>query len=133
MLNKKGFTLVEVVVALGILAIVFTGTVTLVVNVFNLELSSRSLTEAVAIAQGKMAETVASLDGGCFINTPISMTEPVPIDDKYTYLISNEAFDYSVTDGFTSENFLKIKVTVSWEDKGIGERTYELEQIVRNN
>jgi prepilin-type N-terminal cleavage/methylation domain-containing protein len=127
---KKGFTLIEVVVSLGILAMVFAGTVTLVVSVFNLELSSRSLTEAVAIAQGKMAETVAGLDGGCTMNNLVSVNDQ-PVGEKYTYSVLEESFDYGFN--LSSTNFIKIKVVVEWEYKGLGGRSYELEQIVRRN
>lgn len=126
--TKKGFTLVEVIVALGILAVVFVGTVTLIVNVVNLELSSRNLTEAVAIAQGKLAEAIVPINGGCTASTPTDVL-PTPAGEKYTYEIN---FEDNYNFGGLS-NFIKVEVKVNWKDKGLGQREYKIDQIVRKN
>jgi prepilin-type N-terminal cleavage/methylation domain-containing protein len=55
MKTKKGFTLVEVVVALGILAMALAAAVTLIITALNLALVSRDNTEATALMQKGLA------------------------------------------------------------------------------
>lgn len=133
MQTKKAFTLIEVVVALGILAIVFSGTVTLVVNVVNLQLSSRNRNEAVAKAQKVMSESVALISCGCSTDlskisegekdTDTSLPYTLNVTENYNYNGSLSPAD--------AAHFAKISILVTWEDKGLGEMNYPLEQIVR--
>lgn len=122
MQTKRGFTLVEVVVALGILALVFSGVVTLVVQVVNLELGARRQTEAVALAQGKMAEQVALICDDC--------SETVTPEDIIDQEDNGYIYDIYFDDG-PYTNFVTIKVVVTWTDKGIGDRDYSITQAVR--
>ncbi|PIZ00362.1 hypothetical protein COY62_03095 [bacterium (Candidatus Howlettbacteria) CG_4_10_14_0_8_um_filter_40_9] len=63
--NKRGQSLVEVTVALSILAVVLTGVVTLIVNAVGLMLDSRDKTEAVAYAQQYLEEKKGSKTNSC--------------------------------------------------------------------
>jgi prepilin-type N-terminal cleavage/methylation domain-containing protein len=70
-LNKtkkiNGLTLVEVVVALSLFAIVFTGVATLIISVVNLAVISKERTEAITYAQKGLALRLKSLDYGCSV------------------------------------------------------------------
>ena len=66
--KKSGQSLVEVVVALGILGVIFTNIVVLVVYGFNLANASRKRTEAVAMAQKKMTESIILIQHNCPLN-----------------------------------------------------------------
>jgi len=75
--KKSGQSLVEVVVALGILGIVFTNIVVLVVYGFNLANASRKRTEAVSMAQKKMTESIILIQHNCPVNkTGSDLTTP---------------------------------------------------------
>lgn len=131
---KKGQTLVEVIVALGILAFVFAGTVTLIVQVVNLELAARNRTEAVALAQKYMALNIQSMGNGC-TNLGVEQDkdqgqiphEKYNIDSIFTYYDSNLANEVALL----SASFVKIDVKIDWINKGNNPEDYTLTQFER--
>lgn len=113
----SGFTIVELVVAMGIFIAVFAGTVTLIVQVVNLALSARQKTEVVAIAQRGLSEKIASFKErptmtGC---TDISGTTPGVTSAKACVDQPAVSGDYN---GYNPSNFALITVTVEWEVRG---------------
>lgn len=77
--NKKGESLIEVVVSLGIIIFLFSAVVSLLIVSLNLNLSARQRTEAIAKAQQNMNDYIVNGlsseeadSGSCVINPPIS-------------------------------------------------------------
>lgn len=136
-MNKKGQSLVEVVVALGILAFVFAGTITLIVQIVSLQLATRNRTEAVALAQKTMAETVSTLTDGC---GNISSTNTTGSSGNFTYSVQVSNAD-AYPDGGSSTSsrdvdldgnqFYQVLVSVTWDDRDYVGNNYELKQIVK--
>lgn len=127
--RKRGISLIEVVVALGIIAIVFAGTITLIISVVNLEMSARARTEAVAITQKYLALNVHALGTGCQKNNI------APIDDSSGDPYQVTAQITSVGDDLVTQNndggFLRIEIITTWNYKSLGQETYNLAQVVR--
>lgn len=129
--NKRGQTLVEVVVALGILAMVFAGVVTLIVRVVDLELMARDRTVAVSLAQKKLAETVGNLGDGCNVSD-YTIPNGSIVEGSKTFNYSgaiNNSFDYS--NELNNKNFVEITIKVDWQEKSGSVSKYELKQVVR--
>lgn len=134
-LIKKGFTLVEVVVALGILAMVFAGTVTLIVKVSSLGLASRDRTTAVGLAQGKMDEVIANYQKTCAAGSTINSISNTNFNSPYNRfaynLVNNINFSpygtppYQITDN----DFQGVTITVSWQNM-FGQNSYTLKRFV---
>lgn len=134
MSRKRGQSLVEVLVAVGIITLVFAGTATLIVQVVNLELSARSRTEAVALGQKYLSESVMNIQENCATNLNM---DPIPPVGKYTItksctaLSDNLAEDVSATN-CTDNNFMRMNIDVTWQDKGVPvTETYTASQVVR--
>lgn len=142
---KKGQSLVEVVVSLSIVATVFATTVTLVVSVFNLSVSSRNLTEAVAISQRAMSEVIEDSREGCTRKK---------IDENLLYTITESTANYEiwgksegiiVGDGdagnpgeitivddaeFESAPFVLFTITSKWEFRN-KDYEYKISQLIK--
>jgi prepilin-type N-terminal cleavage/methylation domain-containing protein len=157
--GTKGFSLIEVVVALSILVMVLSGVITLIVSVVNLNLVARNKTEAVAFAQDGITIGSAKVSNGCFIyapNTPELADKTFSGQNKYFRTISFEKGDmiFNAVDNVyqfsanTDGTFVRVISRVQWFDKAfyttqpsapgylfpdaLDLNKYELTQIVRN-
>jgi prepilin-type N-terminal cleavage/methylation domain-containing protein len=143
MRNKKGFTLIEVVVALGILTIVLSATVTLIIQVVNLAMITRDKTEATALVQKGLSEKISDIKkcGGTLTDS----SSVVNGKNLYVYIDKEKdaSGNYTVVDNdvnilgtrgssITSANFYKIIAVVKWNFRGI-EYTSEATQYVGKN
>jgi Tfp pilus assembly protein PilV len=139
--SKRGQSLVEVVVALAIVTIVFSSTVTLIIGVYNLAMSSRNSTEAIAIAQMVMTDAINESREKC---TRKKITKiGAPFDGVYaTYYVDVETEGAKlapIVDGtqeiitdsnFNTANFAKFTVTMKWNFRN-KDYDYEISQIVQ--
>ncbi len=138
MSTKMGQSLIEVIAALSIVAIVFAGTITLVVQAVNLQFLARDKAEAVIIAQGEISKAVEGIRAGCSQVDYIIEQEPAA-NERYTYdveaIIEGDSFDFFDEEGrdigLNGDNFLKITVRVSWKNKRGLEQEYETFRLVR--
>lgn len=138
----KGQSLVEVIVALGIIVIVFTGTITLVVNVMNLNLNSRDVTQATALTEKKMGEAVSGIRSDCTVDIAgLSVSGnnvPVTLGGKsFTPVVTFQSVGRNqVSNTFVLDPtglFIRITSTVTWRDRGGVDRSFSVERILRKN
>ena len=109
-INNKGQSLVEVVVALTILAIVFIGIVTLAANTIKLMLSSRQKMQAVAIAQQQLELEKSNTGNSCTARTvPSNPVIPSQTIDGTAYTITK-----SLASSANYPNAVLVTITVSW-------------------
>jgi prepilin-type N-terminal cleavage/methylation domain-containing protein len=134
MTNKKGFTLLEVVVALGILAIALAGAVTLVTTALHLMTTARDTTQANVLVQKGLSDGIASVCTTCNATTinPGSGYSPKTVADngvtrdgfwlhdtsthKTVVIKFNDSFTAPLTDTLINSvspgNYTKITSTV---------------------
>lgn len=129
-LSKKGQSLVEVIVALGILAVVFAGVISLIVRVVDLELMARDRTIAVSYAQQVLAETIGKMGNGCSETADDTFTGSRTEGNEFSYTGTiKDSPDYS--NGLDQKSFKEVTITVKWKDKSGLTNTYELKQAVK--
>ncbi len=138
--NKKGQSLVEVMVAMFVLMIVFVTSVTLIVQSLNLVMMSRSRTEVAAIAQRAMTELVLQIKSSCpaFSGTlsPLTFEAPANKVGNYTVvkaatLVTQANLPTSAIYTFQTSGTYEVTVTLTWRDRGAPtDSTYVLKQLV---
>jgi len=117
-MKKKGFTLIEIIVAIGLAALILPA----LIIVFSFSIQSagqgENFTKAYALAQKEM-ETIYGLkeQGGTawdWVNTPLNSTTTTPLTEGFTQTvqISDANLYGSVNDT------RKIIVTINWKEKG---------------
>jgi Tfp pilus assembly protein PilV len=147
-LNKRrGETLIEVMVSFGIMSFVILGTSGLVTSLIAQITSTRTLTQAVTLAQEGLVQGVAIFDTQCDVreenlsNLPIVKQDIVTKDVNGIHLsvdvrALDETTEETATDGTNDSltfdhGFRKVIATTSWVDKAGNNRLYVLEQVVR--
>ncbi len=132
--NKKGQSIVEVLVALSILIIVFTSVVLLVTVSLRQISDSRDRTVAISLAQRGIAEGMKQLQSDCSITGTSSYT--YGIDGLQVVVTSdNSAWSIPTSAGSTtaqtisSTRFIKLNAKVTKN----GNEIYSVDQIVRRD
>jgi general secretion pathway protein I len=129
--SSEGFTLIEVLVALALLAVGLTTLIELFSGSLSLAHSSRVYTTATFLANQKMGETLLSEE-----NQSQSGNFEYPYED-FSYTVELDSQELPVTmpeDSLFEENIppmpslKKIRVTVSWEENH-RERKFYLETL----
>ncbi|MGH8004062.1 MAG: type IV pilus modification PilV family protein [Limisphaerales bacterium] len=111
--NDKGFTLIEVMISMVILAIGILGLAPLMVLSIYSNTYSQDLTRATSVAQDRIEQLK---NAGNFAVMPYTETDP-DIDGTYDRTI---LVDDASTDGTVPAGVYRIKVTISWtDDKGM--------------
>ena len=105
--KQNGFTLIEVLVAMGIFAVAILGVAISATSVIRANQSSYSTTIAINLAQDKLEELKA---------LPASLASGGPITDT----INGETFSrsWNVTSDSPITGMKRIDVTVTWTDYG---------------
>lgn len=126
--NKKGQSLVEVTVALSILAVVLTGVVTLIVNAVGLMLDSRDKTEAVAYAQQYLEEKKGSKTNSCdgLAITPPPVSTDIITGTKYSKQVS-------IVDSAAFPGAVMVTSKITWLAKNSTPRDVTVKQIMSRN
>lgn len=125
--NKRGQSLVEVTVALSILAVVLTGVVTLIVNAVGLMLDSRDKTEAVAYAQQYLEEKKGSKTNSCRGLEDIDENPSEIAGTKYKKEVDIDGSDPI----FPGAVLITSKIT--WLSKNGSDRDVTVKQIMGKN
>ena len=109
--NAKGFTLIEVMISMVILAVGILGLAPLMVLSIYSNTYSQDLTQATAVAQNRIEQLK---NQGNFATMPY--TEPTAPVNGSIYNRTVRVDDAS-TDGSVPAGVYRIKVTISWTDK----------------
>ncbi len=150
--NKKGETLVEVVVAFSIMSFVLIGVSGLISNLIGLATESRTVTQATALAQKGLIEGVNVVRTSCDIreedssywdglnfNYDLGVGKPINSDGLTLTVVLRklDSSEENVIDAgeqkynlISNNGFRKVVSTVTWKDKAGTDKSYVLEQIV---
>ena len=145
--SKKGESLVEVMVALGIITFIFVGAINIIASSITLNLSARQRTEAVAMVQKNMNEYLAGNTGSgiCSVvgRTPMSGESAcspegsLKTTEETCYWLEVAVLDTATeindTLGLNNDNFIKIVSHGKWYTRIFGEQEFALSRVVRNN
>lgn len=133
MFNKKGQSLVEVVVAMSILIIILTGVVTLIVNVMNLTMMARNSLSATALAQKVLVQESSKYLNTCSVVENANSGILTDSASGFSYEVKKMSPDSTIDSGFSADRFIKIIVDVTFKNKGYGEQIVSTSQIIRTN
>lgn len=116
--GEKGFTLIEILIALVILTIALLGLANLLYTVIKGNTFSDKMTLAVTRAQGKIEQ---------FKNTGYAALSTTPDSDTPDTGLSRS---WTVTDNSPANNMKSVTVTVSWTDLHNKSRSISLSTII---
>ena len=123
--NKKGFTLIEVLIAVCLLAIAMLGLATLQSRGIRGNDVGNRTSQAIALAQDQLEQLIHSASGG---NFPLAAPSPNPFPDANNPIsetgVAGGIFTrtWQLADPGPVANSQTITVTVSWNDL-IGQHT----------
>jgi len=135
-MNQKGQSLIEVTVALGILAVVLSAVVTLAAQGIGLMIASRQRTEATALAQKSLevlkGNSTNVCDGNKTVNAGIALSTLGGIGDIPGQFISStyEVVDHNFP-GISITGYRKATVTVKWKTRLGGDTDLSVSQIFK--
>jgi len=158
--NRRGESLVEVLVAISIFMLVFAGVVSMVAGSVTLNLSSRQRTEAVAKAQKYLNQDVAArispsvcsvgavgwpvghieiyesmINGVAGTNANCKATGGLNTSGDYCYWTEvSDLTDVTETNsalGLKAPTFIKIVSHAKWYTRILGEQSFQIDRIVR--
>lgn len=110
--NKKGFSLIDIIFSMGIIALVLTGVVTLIVSTSKIKMASLERNKAVQLGQKLIEEqilTVKNTDFWTLVEHPNSLDNSVTDEGFSNYKYNREYID--CTDG----KKCTVKFTVKWD------------------
>mgnify|MGYP000949936823 CR=1 FL=1 len=122
--NNKGQTLVEVVVALGIIFVVFASMTSLVISSVKLVVKSRDKTEAIYLAQRKVAEFQDGFTRTCSLSSGTACPGSTLLDSEtgLYYRICSDASNFPTGGpgdaGMNTTNFINVFVRISSNSTG---------------
>jgi type II secretory pathway pseudopilin PulG len=132
--NIKGISLVELTVAMAILTMVFSGTVTLIIMVVNLSFNTGLKTVAISLAQKGLTDKItdfrANPNPASHIPCTPQTTGLPPGMYSLTKCIEQDPFLPNASPG----DFIKITSVASWYPKGDPNlSSYQMTQIIRRS
>jgi type II secretory pathway pseudopilin PulG len=127
--NKKGLTLIELVVAMGLIIFVLSATMGVAISALNLAANSKLKAQAVEYTQEVMNECIFKYQKDPTITTCTGYsTKPASLSTVSVSIVKN----FTAVPGgpdFDQNNFTKIKVSVTWKFHNLNS-TYFLMQFV---
>ena len=118
--DEKGFTLIEVMIALVIFSIGILGVAAMQINFIQGNATARGVTEAAGQASGKMEALVAMqyTDADLDLTAAGSPHSETVGDYTLDWIVSHPDADASGTVNDDEDQFKLIQLTVSWNDGG---------------
>lgn len=152
-ISRKGESLVEVVVALGIFAFIFMGVVNIIAYSVTLNLSARQRTEVVAMVQKNLNEYLAlyTNTGACTVNNRLvnpvlnelpsagCAANPMSNSTQVCYWLEIANLDTANPNesvpGYdpATHNFVKVISHGKWYTRILGTQVFEISRILRND
>jgi len=132
MRKNKGFTIIEVLVALVILAILLIGLLSALMTATDLKIRNMLRNKAVKIAQECSEVYKVVKDEGIAKNTGACKGSEVVIGNRKVIFTVNSNYKEVWSSSNTSNSTKKLEITVSWNYKG-KEYTYRLETFIGIN
>jgi len=108
MMNKRGFTLIEVMIAIFLLAVALLGLVSVTTTVIKGNSFSETMTMATTLAKDKMEE----LKNTAYDN--LGNSTDYASSDGSTTIAGNAFYTRTATIGAEANNMKAISVTVTW-------------------
>jgi prepilin-type N-terminal cleavage/methylation domain-containing protein len=116
--SEQGFSLVEVLVSMMILAIGLMAVASMQINAGRMDIRSMGMTEGGALAHGKMEELI----GRPYEHGDLSAgAHPIQVREEYSLA-------WSVADSTPIPNVKTVTVTVTWNETGLAKR-YQLSYL----
>jgi type II secretory pathway pseudopilin PulG len=133
--GNKGISLVELTVAMGILTMVFAGTVTLIIMVVNLSFNTGTKTVAIALAQRELTNKITAFRANPDPNAPCTILNDISVPKVPSGISELRAcISPAPIDINGSTNFVLITSTATWKAKGDpSDSLYQMAQMLRKS
>ncbi len=115
-IGEKGFTLLEVIVAISILTFGLLAVASMQMTAIRGNYNASNITEATTVAQDRLEDLMGLLYSDSLLENPGTGDPAPPSPSGYTVT-------YDVSDNNPIPNTRLVAVTVQWQDKGVQKQT----------
>ena len=112
-IGAKGFTLLEVIVAISILTFGLLAVASMQMTAIRGNYNASNITEATTVAQDRLEDLMGLLYSDPLLDPGTGLSDPAPPSP------SGYTITYDVLDNNPMMNTRLITVTVQWQDKGV--------------
>jgi len=116
-IGEKGFTLLEVIVAISILTFGLLAVASMQMTAIRGNYNASNITEATTVAQDRLEDLMGLLYSDPLLDPGNDLSDPNPPSP------SGYTITYDVLDNNPRMNTRLITVTVQWQDKGVQKQT----------
>ena len=116
-IGEKGFTLLEVIVAISILTFGLLAVASMQMTAIRGNYNASNITEATTVAQDRLEDLMGLLYSDPLLDPGNGMSDPAPPSP------SGYTITYDVLNNNPITNTRLIAVTVQWQDKGVQKQT----------
>ena len=116
-IGAKGFTLLEVIVAISILTFGLLAVASMQMTAIRGNYNASNITEATTVAQDRLENLMGLLYSDTLMNPGTDKSDPAPPSP------SGYTITYDVLNNIPITNTRLIAVTVQWQDKGVQKQT----------
>jgi len=116
-IGEKGFTLLEVIVAISILTFGLLAVASMQMTAIRGNYNASNITEATTVAQDRLEDLMGLLYSDPLLAPGNGLSDPAPPSP------SGYTITYDVSDNNPMTNTRLITMTVQWQDKGVQKQT----------